>query len=34
MLLSNCAACEKKKLTFIKNKELCNSHNSNNISND
>ena len=31
MLLSNCAICSKKKLTFIENKEL---HNFNNISND
>ena len=31
MLLSNCAACGKKKSTFIKNKDL---HKFNNISND
>ena len=31
MLLSNCAICGKKKLTFIKNQEL---HTFNNISND
>ena len=24
MLLSNCAVCDKKKSTFLKNKELCN----------
>ena len=27
MLLSNCAICEKKKSTFIKNQELNNSNN-------
>ena len=26
MILSNCAACRKKKLTFIKNKELSNDY--------
>ena len=31
MLLSNCAICSKKELTFIENKKL---HNFNNISND